>query len=854
MPVAIHPSPERSPSKIKLLDVEEVLSKLSLPEKVSLLSGKDNWHTRDIPKFNIPSLRLSDGPNGCRGTKFFEGVPAACFPCATGLASTWDVELVSEVGVALGDECRAKGVHVLLAPTVNMLRTPLNGRGFESFSEDPLLSGHLAGGFIRGCQSTGVAATLKHLVCNDQETQRYSISAEVDERSLREIYLKPFEIAIRESNPWLVMTSYNRVNGKHASETGELITDLLRKEWGYEGMVVSDWHGTYSTDEAIQAGLDLEMPGPSIIRGPALLRMVTCGKVKESEIDERARQVLKLVNRLIPSGILSNGEENENPTPAIGVMRQSAADAVVLLKNNRKILPLPKTGKRIAVIGPNASRAQIFGGGSAALRPTYTVSPLDGIKAAVGDGAEVLYARGCDAHKLTPLIGEELINSKGQAGFDITFYNDPPSSSSRIPIHQLTTTNSNMFFNDNLPEELNRACYATVNATFTPPRSGIYEFGVGALGVSDLYVDDVLLIDNSTSPLPGELFYGKGSREETNTIHLQEGTTYKIRVEYASPSASTSFVGPLALSSRGGLRFGGYLKLSPEEHIREAIELAGSVDYVVLVAGLNAEFETEGFDRQTLSLPSPTLNLIESILSVRPDAVVCLQSGTPLELPFLDRCDTMLHFFYNGNETGNGLAEILFGRTNPSGKLPFTIPKKLGDCRSHKTLESFPGVDGKVHYEEGVFVGYRQFVSHGPQAAFPFGHGLSYTTFQYAQPASAHPSLNLSSTSSIEISCIVRNTGPTQGREIVQLYVCPPIIEGVDRPKRELKGFKKTSLIPPSGEEKVTLQLNREAFAYWSIANHRWEVQKGIYQVLLGSSSEDIHGRFDITIEEDFSF
>nr|XP_019003475.1 uncharacterized protein I203_03618 [Kwoniella mangroviensis CBS 8507]OCF66936.1 hypothetical protein I203_03618 [Kwoniella mangroviensis CBS 8507] len=326
MPVAVHSTSngqgiESSKIKYKLLDVEEVLLKLSLPEKVSLLSGKgmsklvqcslkfsvrsmterkwvvgiDNWHTRDIPKFGIPSLRLSDGPNGCRGTKFFEGVPAACFPCVTGLASSWDVDLVRQVGVALGDECRAKGVHVLLAPTVNMHRTPLNGRGFESFSEDPLLSGILAAGFIRGCQSTGVAATLKHLVCNDQETNRVSSlltssSTHVDERSLREIYLKPFEIAIRESNPWLVMTSYNRVNGKHASETKGLITDLLREEWGYEGMVISDWHGTYSTDEAIQAGLDLEMPGPSIIRGPALLRMVTCGKVKETEIDERARQ------------------------------------------------------------------------------------------------------------------------------------------------------------------------------------------------------------------------------------------------------------------------------------------------------------------------------------------------------------------------------------------------------------------------------------------------------------------------------------------------------------------------------------------------------------------------------------
>ncbi|OCF73377.1 hypothetical protein I204_06609 [Kwoniella mangroviensis CBS 8886] len=497
-------------------------------------------------------------------------------------------------------------------------------------------------------------------------------------------------------------------------------------------------------------------------------------------------------------------------------MRQSAADAVILLKNDRGILPLPKTGKRIAVIGPNAERAQIFGGGSAALKPTYTVSPLEGIGAAVGEGSE----------------GEEIRNSNGQLGFDITFYNEPSSSTSRKAIHKLSTTNSSMFFNDNLPEKLNRACYATVSATFTPSRSGIYQFGVGALGISDLYVDDVLLIDNSTSPIPGELFYGKGSREEIGEIHLKIGVTYGIRVEYASPSASTSFVGPLALSSRGGLRF---------------------ADIVVLVAGLNAEFETEGFDRQSMSLLQPTLNLIETILSVRQDRVVCLQRGTPLEIPFIDRCSTLVHFFYNGNETGNGLSDVLFGDVNPSAKLPFTIARLLSDCQSHKTERRFPGVEGKVYYDEGVFVGYRQFVTHGPESAFPFGHGLSYTSFEYQNTRTSLTTLELDSSTSIEISCTIKNTGSVVGREIVQLYISP--LNGQEqRPKRELKSFKKTSLIQPGKEEVVNMKLDKESFAIWDTTKSTWIIPKGKYEIMLASSSEGIRDTITISIESDFSF
>ncbi|KAG5648833.1 hypothetical protein DXG03_000182 [Asterophora parasitica] len=392
-------------------------------------------------------MRFSDGPNGVRGTRFFNGVPSSCFPASTGLGSAFDVDLARKVGEALGDESRAKGCHVLLAPTVNTQRSPLGGRGFESFSEDPHLNGTVAAAYINGLQSKGVAATIKHYVANDQEFQRFSISSEVSERALREIYLKPFQIAIKGSDPWALMSAYNRINGLHVSEDKRLLDDVLRKEWGYKGMVMSDWTGVYSTVESIKAGLDLEMPyvlglilcsgrflpvfsGPSPFRGPAIARSLAAEKLFVADLDERVRKILELLEHALASGIPFDGPEESLDTPEMrGILRTAAADSIVLLKNDKSLLPLTGQAKKIAVIGPNAKYAMTSGGGSARLLSTYTVSPLEGITAAAKEiGAQVSYTIGAISHKYLPLLDQHVRQPNGQPGVAIEFWNNSPAA------------------------------------------------------------------------------------------------------------------------------------------------------------------------------------------------------------------------------------------------------------------------------------------------------------------------------------------------------------------------------------------------------------------------------------------
>ncbi|KAM0323485.1 hypothetical protein ACHAQA_008765 [Verticillium albo-atrum] len=372
-------------------DVEKVLREASLSEKVSLLAGKDFWHTMPLERHGVPSVRLSDGPNGVRGTKFFKGVQAACLPCGTGLAATWDVDLLHKAGVLIGEECRAKGAHCWLGPTVNIARSPLGGRGFESFSEDPYLSGKLAGAYINGTQSTGVIAAIKHFVANDQEHERLAVNVHVNDRALREIYLLPFQIAIADSRPGAVMTAYNKVNGTHVSESKEFLETILREEWGWEGLVMSDWFGTYSTSKALNAGLDLEMPGPTRWRGIIADTAVSSRKVTPRTINERARNMLQFVQRA--SAVSVAPEEGGRDFPEDRLLnRQLAADSVVLLKNHNQVLPLRKDVDRVALIGPSLKNVAFCGGGSAALEPYYTVSPYDAILSNLGENTKVSYA------------------------------------------------------------------------------------------------------------------------------------------------------------------------------------------------------------------------------------------------------------------------------------------------------------------------------------------------------------------------------------------------------------------------------------------------------------------------------
>ncbi|CAE6455954.1 unnamed protein product, partial [Rhizoctonia solani] len=742
------------PSSFKPLDVEKTLEGLSLVEKSLLLAGAGTWSTYPIKRLGIPSLRLIDGPNGVRGTKSFEGVPAACFPGATGLAASWDTTLLKLVGKAIALDCKDKGVHVLLGPTVNIQRSPLGGRGFESYSEDPHLSGHMARSFIQGLQSEGVSATIKHYVTNDSEFERMSISPEVSTRALREIYLRPFELACRktDSPSWAMISAYNQINGLHALENKYLLNTILRKQWGWDGMIMSDWFGTYSADSSIKAGLDLG--GPPIWRGSALQRCVVSrklqfpgglrlfsnevlklfNKVSTSGIPEDAEEtgkpteemvkllweaaasanvlleVLKLVNKVSTSGIPEDAEETGNPKEKmVKLLQEAASSANVLLKNDSGILPLdPLKVKSIAVIGPNADAPVYSGRGSASLRPYKHTIVLQGIRSALGysgQNVEVRFAPGALAHKEAPLLGVKQLKTKdGKPGMDIEwFHEDPLKNPNATRVHYTHGTTSNCAFIDNLPEDFSNWCWATITSIYTPEYSGVHEFGVAADGLVDLYVDGKTIVDNSTSPTPGHLFFGAASTERLGTIGLRAKKPVTVVVQHASTLIAQSQGYPVSeFSSFPGYRGAteGYVvsggpAFTIEGGIQGAVEAAKSSDAAIVVIGLNNDWESESYDRTDMSLPGATNQLVSAILEANKQTVVVVISGTPVTMPWAATTSTIIQFFYGGGELGNGLADVLFGKANPSSKLPLSFPKREEDTPSYL---NFPGQNGKVHY------------------------------------------------------------------------------------------------------------------------------------------------------------
>lgn len=860
-----------TPRPFKPLDVEDVISKLSLNEKTRLLAGIDMWHTYSVPRLGVPSLRFTDGPNGARGTKFFEGVPAACFPAATGLGSSWDPEFLQKVGQAIARDCKDKGCHVLLGPTINIQRSPLGGRGFESYSEDPFLSGTMARAFIKGVQSEGVSATIKHYVTNDSEFERMSMSSELSTRALREIYLRPFELACRdpETAPWAVMTAYNRVNGLHASENKYLLDSVLRKQWGWDGMIMSDWYGTYSADASIKAGLDLEMPGPPTWRADALQRCVVAQKIRVPEIDARVREVLNLINRVTASGIPENGDETGEPKPeTVDLLRQAAGYANVLLKNSDSLLPISaKDVTSIGVIGPNADAPVFSGGGSANLRPYKHTTALEGIAAALkdaGNKVEVQYTLGAHAYKEAPLLGVKQLKTKtGEPGYDIEWFNeDPVQNPSAKRVHYTRGTTSFAFFNDNLPGEdvLHQECWATLTAIFTPDVTGKYEFGAAATGLVDIYVDGRKIVDNSTNPVPGHVFFMTGTVEVLNTVELTAGKPVEIKLQFTSPVAARAKgftqigAGSLSLEGRGGCRWGGGRAFGDEQGIEEAVELAKKVDKVVLVVGLNNDWESEGYDRDNLELPRATNRLVSAVLEANKNTVVVVLSGTPVAMPWAESASTIVQSFYSGGEAGHGLADVLFGKVNPSSRLPLTFPIRDEDTPSHL---NFPGQNGKVLYAEGVFVGYRHYLTYKKKTLFPFGYGLSYTQFE-------HSDLNLSGEigkdSTVKVSVTVKNVGKVPGRDVVQVYV-RDLVSRLDRPVKELKGFAKSSLLEPGKSETVTITLDKYAFAYfddWAGEGRDgeglWVAEAGDFEIIAASTSEDAGITTGISLRHSFEW
>ncbi|WVF66947.1 hypothetical protein IAT40_001690 [Kwoniella sp. CBS 6097] len=813
-----------------IINPEEILKQLSSEEKIALLSGDDMWHTVPVPRLGVPRVRCSDGPNGVRGTAWTNGAPASCFPSATGLAASMDVDLVRRIGEALGEECRARGVHCLLGPTTNCQRHPCGGRGFESYSEDPFLCGHIALAWIEGVQSKKV---MTNYLANEQEYLRRSNNSVIDERTMHEIYLEPFRVQCK-AKPSVFMSSYNRVNGLHVAEHPYLLRKVLRGDFGFKGMIMSDWSGTYSSSEAIKASLDLEMPGPAMMRGVSLERDIVGGKLVPEDLDECVLRVLHYVREAQESGIAFEKEEDTIDTPAIRALLREAADsAVVLLKNSGKALPITEpSGKKIAVIGPNARTASYAGGGSANLAPTYLVTPLEAIKKQAEEhGAQVEYTIGADSSRWTPLLTPFISHPKKTTadgpGVDIDFYDENPWETDAKSLFNKFNNSAFSYFIDGIPKEVPVRGYVSLKTVFTPDESGIWELGLGVAGQADLYIDGKKVIDNSSDQKAGLLFFNTGAEERTGEVEVEAGRAYNLEVRFSNfkqLNAMSPYTG-----RRGGIRIGGKPKRSAAAEIEKAIKLAKESDVTVVVIGTNSEWESEAYDRDDMKLPPGVDDLVRSLLTVNPDTIIINQSGMPVELPWIEQANTVVQAFFGGNECGTAIADALFGRINPSGKLPITWATKVEDFPSHETF----GQPINTVYKEGVNVGYRYFDrAQNPKSAFPFGHGLSYTSFKLSDLSVRADGFGA------KASFTITNIGKLIGAETAQVYVHDqsPIVE---RPEIELGGFIKVEL--QAGESRqVEVALDHKAFSFYSVQEKAWVGRARDYEIRVGTSSTKI--------------
>lgn len=660
----------------------------------------------------MPSIRFTDGPNGIRGTKFFAGVPAACLPCGTALGATWDKALLRKAGKLLGNECIAKGAHGWLGPTVNMQRSPLGGRGFESFSEDPHLAGTIAASMILGCESTGIISTVKHFVGNDQEHERRAVDCLIAPRAFREVYLRPFQIVARDASPGALMTSYNKINGRHVVDNAEMLQGIVRDEWKWDPLIVSDWYGTYTTIDAMVAGLDLEMPGVSRYRGKYIESAVQARLIKQSTIDARARRVLKFVHRASQVKVSEEQVGRDYPEDR-ALNRLVSSNSIVLLKNESSILPLPKTLKKIALIGSHVKMPAISGGGSATLLPYYTVSLHDAVSEAVPD-ATITHEVGAYAHNMLPAIDSMLHNAV------INFYNEPPKVTDRklLGIEHVSSATFQLMDYNGIPE-LNRALFwGSLVGEFIPEATGTWDFGLTVFGTANLYLDNELIIENTTYQTRGTAFFGKGTTEKFGSRVLEAGKSYNMRIEFGNANTTTMETIGMVNFGGGAAHLGACLRLGPDEMIQRAVQAAKDAEQTIICTGLSGEWESEGFDRPHMDLPPGIDEMISQVLGVAPTAVIVNQSGTPITMPWADQAKCIVQAWYGGNEAGHGMSDVLFGDVNPSGKLPLSWPVSV---KHNPAYLNYASVGGRVLYGEDVYVGYKFYEKTDREVLFPFG-------------------------------------------------------------------------------------------------------------------------------------
>lgn len=712
-------------------------------------------------------------------------------------------------------------------------RHPLGGRNFESFSEDPYLAGKMAANVVNGIQEKGVAATIKHFAANEQETERLFVNEIISERALREIYMKPFEIAIKEAKPWAVMTAYNKVNGTHADSNTFLLKQVLRGEWGWDGLVMSDWGGTNSTADSLNAGLDLEMPGPTRWRTKeAVLEAVKAGEVSEQTITTRARHVLKLIEKV---GAFENPEippERSIVNPKHSkLIRDVAGQGITLLKNDGAILPLKREklkGKKIGLFGL-AKEALIHGGGSASLNAHYRITPEEGLKAAYGDDVEFKYAKGAQTYRLLQPLAKHCKDAQGNHGWRLEFFEEGKSKPSKTIDAFKESAFAPLLDNEAANKHLK------LTTTFVPSATGKHYLGCSGIGPTNVTIDGKVVFEQKgNSPDPMGFLLG-GNPEKEFTVPFEEGKTYKIEIHTKPPTGGSDWG---ILAGLPGFRMGFMLE---EEHdvdlLTEAKDIAKEVDFAIVFTGHTPAWETEGQDQQSFHLPRDGSQdaLVEAVASLNRNTIVVNSTGVAVAMPWLNKIAALVQAWFPGQEAGNAIADIISGAVNPSGRLPVSFPKRLEDAPAYG---NFPGEKKgdqlTVKYEEGVFVGYRHYDRVAKEKVqFPFGFGLSYTTFILE-----NGEVEQTSADAFKATVTVKNTGSVAGATVAQLYVGRKQ-QSSDHPIKTLAAFKKVHL--RAGEEnEVELPLSLKDFAYFDEASNGWRVEHGQYDFSFGQSTAHI--------------
>ena len=786
------------------------VAKMTLEEKIDYLGGADNFYIRAVKRLGLPAFRMADGPFGVRNVG-----PSTAYPAGIGLAASWDVTLANRVGAMIGRDARARGVQIMLAPGVNIYRAPMCGRNFEYLGEDPFLAARMAVGYVEGMQGEGVSATIKHFLGNNSEVDRHHTSSDIDERTMREIYLPAFEAAVKEAHVGALMTSYNLVNGLHMTENAALVDALVKKEWGFDGIVMSDWDATYDGVAAANAGLDVEMPSAKFMNRETLLPAIKAGKVSQATIDDKVRRILRTAIRFgwldrpaVDASLSLYSEEGR------AVALDAARAGLVLLKNDGELLPLDrKKLKTVALIGPNAYPAIPVGGGSAQVRPVAATSFVQGLAEALRSSATVL------VHHGVPTLAEifdatDFVTAPtgGKPGLEGEYFDDPALAGApvltRIDPHVNFAWDKPNFW----PTGDRKQSSARWTGAFIAPTSGEYRFAAFSYGLDEyrLFVDGKLLLDRAHGPQPINFA----------SLTLQAGRAYAIRFEYLHGDHHAR----VGLGVRRADAF-----------VDPAVkDLAARADVVVVAAGFEPMTESEGYDR-TFQLPEGQDELIAAVRAANKRVVVAVTSGGGVDMTrFIDHVPAIIETWYPGQEGGTALAEVLLGDVNPSGKLPVTFERRFEE--SAAAASYYPDANKKIAYKEGIFLGYRHFDKTGQKPLFPFGHGLSYTRFKYGALTVTPEAMT--GDAPVTVSFDVTNIGRRRGAEIAQLYVGDRHAP-VPRPPKELKGFAKIDLAP--GETKrVQLLLDRRALSYFDVASRRWRAEPGAFDLLVGASSQKI--------------